>query len=64
MPTDEEYKKAAEFLVEKMQREGCGIMSTATGYLLMFKRAYIQAYLDANPDNDEFAILGKKPDQN
>lgn len=30
MPTDEEYKKAAEFLVEKMQREGCGIMSTAT----------------------------------
>ena len=62
MNENENTKEAADFLVALMKAKGVACSTTKDGHLLMFKRSFLQAILNANPDKDEFVIMVKRPD--
>lgn len=53
---------AIDYFQAVFEMNGVAVSTVADGHVMMFKRTWLQALLDGNPDKPEFLIMIKKPD--
>lgn len=57
----EESEKAADFILEMLDKKGISITSVKDGHVIMVKRSFLEEMLAKDPKQEQFLIFLKKP---
>jgi len=57
----EETKKAADFILEMLDKKGIAISSVKDGHVIMMKRSFLEELLARDETQEQFLIFLKKP---
>lgn len=60
--SEEEDKKAAEFILEMVDKKGIAISSVSDGHVIMVKRSFLEELLAKDPTKEQFLIFLKRPE--
>lgn len=58
---DEQKEKAIDFFLATVEANGVAVSTVSDGFVLMFKRAHLQALLDQHPNEPKVLIVVKQP---